>query len=170
MQTRCTEKVYKRNLHQQKQLCAEGCYETLRIKSFEICLMAIYLQRNFINLLESRILTSNEIHIITNYLCFKCDVYGKHRFNPPRSAWHKAIHWKSLLAWKNEFWNPYSNTLVVSPLGSLASFNMWRRLVTKVGTTKNLPRLQRVIPITFPDWAFLHPEHAVCSGRLYVKC
>ena len=77
MQTKCTEKVYKRNLHQLKQLCAEGCFETLRVKRDEICSMAIYLQRNFINLLESRIFTSNEIHIITNYLCLNCDVYGK---------------------------------------------------------------------------------------------
>jgi len=35
-------KVYKRNLHQLKQLCAERCFETLRVKSVEICLMAIY--------------------------------------------------------------------------------------------------------------------------------
>jgi len=41
--------------------------------------------------------------------------------------------------------------------------------VTKVGTTENLPRRQRVISITFPDWVFLNTEHAVCSGRLYVK-
>jgi len=38
--------------------------------------------------------------------------------------------------------------------------HMWRRLVTKVGTTKNLPRLQSFITITFPGWAFLHPEQA----------
>ena len=37
---------------------------------------------------------------------------------------------------------------------------MWRRLVTKVGTTKNLPRQQGVKSITFPDWAFLHAELA----------
>ena len=48
----------------------------------------------------------------------------------------------------------------LSPLGSLASFDTWRRLVTKVGNTKNLPRLQHVTSITFPDWAFLHPEQA----------
>jgi len=41
------------------------------------------------------------------------------------------------------------------PLGSLAALHMWRRLVTNVGSTKNLPSLQRVISITFPDWAFL---------------
>jgi len=35
---------------------------------------------------------------------------------------------------------------------------MWRRLVTKVETTRNLPRLQRVIYIKFLDWAFLHDE------------
>jgi len=30
----------------------------------------------------------------------------------------------------------------LSTLGSLAVLHMWRRLVRKVGTTKNLPRLQ----------------------------
>jgi len=32
--------------------------------------------------------------------------------------------------------------------------------VTKVGTSKNLPRLQRVVSITFPYLAFLHAELA----------
>jgi len=31
-----------------KQICAERGFETLRAKSVEICLMAIYLQRNCI--------------------------------------------------------------------------------------------------------------------------
>jgi len=35
--------------------------------------------------------------------------------------------------------------------------------VTKVGNTENLPRLQRVISITFPEWAFLHAELALES-------
>jgi len=108
--------------------------------------------------------------ILLRTTCASTVMYMVNRFNPPRSAWHTAIQWKSLLAWRSEFWNPYLNNLVVFPLGSLASLYMWRRLVTKVGTTKNLPRLQRVISITFPDWAFLHPARAVCSGRLYVKC
>jgi len=86
MEARYTEKVYKRNLHQLKQLCAERCFETLRVKRVEICLMAIYLQRNFINFLGSRLLTSNEIHIITNYLHLNCGEYRKKRFNPPQSA------------------------------------------------------------------------------------
>ena len=48
----------------------------------------------------------------------------------------------------------------LSPLESLATLHIWRSLETKVGTTKNLPRLQHVISITYPDWAFLHPELA----------
>jgi hypothetical protein len=86
MQPRCTEKVYKRNLHQLKQLCAERGFETLRFKSVEICLITIYLQRNFINLSGSRLLTSYEIHIVTNYLHLNCGEYGKKRFNPPQSV------------------------------------------------------------------------------------
>ena len=46
----------------------------------------------------------------------------------------------------------------LSPLGCLAALHTWRRLVTKVGTSKNLLRLQCVISIFFSDWAFLHPE------------
>jgi len=42
-------KVYKRNLHQLKQFCAQRGFETFRVIRVEICLMAIYLQRNFIN-------------------------------------------------------------------------------------------------------------------------
>ena len=34
------------DLHQLKQFCAENGLETLRAKSFEICLMPIYLQPN----------------------------------------------------------------------------------------------------------------------------
>ena len=37
----------------------------------------------------------------------------------------------------------------LSPLGALASRRTWRCLATKVGTTKNLPRLQRVKSTTF---------------------
>jgi len=54
-----------------------------------------------------------------------------------------------------------SRQIVPSFASSISGgLHMWRRLVTKEGTTKSLPRLQRVISITFPDWAFLHPEQA----------
>jgi len=58
--------------------------------------MAINLQRNFINLLGSRILTIYEFHMITIYLHLNCGKYGKKSFNPPQSTWHIAIQWKSL--------------------------------------------------------------------------
>ena len=35
MQPRCAEKVYKRNLHQVKQLCAEIGFETLALKELK---------------------------------------------------------------------------------------------------------------------------------------
>jgi len=38
--------------------------------------------------------------------------------------------------------------------------HIWRHLVTKVGTTKNLPKRQRVISVSFRDWPFLHAELA----------
>jgi len=63
--------------------------------------MAIYLQRNFINLSGSKLMTSNEIRIITNYLHLYCGEYGKKRFNPLQSAWHTAIQWNSLLSWQS---------------------------------------------------------------------
>ena len=46
----------------------------------------------------------------------------------------------------------------LSPLGSLPALHVWRHLVAKVETTKKLPRLQRVISITFSDWTSLHAE------------
>jgi len=55
---------------------------------------------------------------------------------------------------------PYRQIVQSFAAGSLAALHIWRSLVTKVGTTKKLPRLQRVISITYPDWAFLHPELA----------
>ena len=50
-------------------------------------------------------------------------------------------------------------------LSFVASFSacfayIYRHLVAKVETTKNLPRLQRVISINFSDWPFLHAELA----------
>jgi hypothetical protein len=41
-------KWLKRDLLQLKQFCAENGFETFRAKSFEICLMANYLQPNCI--------------------------------------------------------------------------------------------------------------------------
>jgi len=38
--------------------------------------------------------------------------------------------------------------------------HIWRHLLTKVGTAKNLPKLQRVISVSFPDWPFLHADLA----------
>jgi len=81
MRSTCSQGVLnkwlKLNLHQLKQFCAESGFETLHVKSVEICLMAIYMQRNFINLSGPRLLTSYEIHIITNYLNLNCGEYGK---------------------------------------------------------------------------------------------
>jgi len=37
----------------------------------------------------------------------------------------------------------------ISPLGALASRRTWKRLATKVSTTKNLPRMQHVRSTTF---------------------
>ena len=48
-----------------------------------------------------KILTSYEIHIITNYLHINCGEYGKKILNPPQSAWHTAILWQSMLTWLN---------------------------------------------------------------------
>ena len=48
----------------------------------------------------------------------------------------------------------------LSPLGSLHALPIWRHLVKKVGSTKNLQKLQRVISVSFPDWPFLHAELA----------
>jgi len=95
MRSTCSQGVMnkwpKHNLHLLQQFCAESVFETLRVKSVEICLMAVYLQRIFIKLSGSILLTSNEIHIITNYLHLNCGEYGKKRFNPPQSALHTAI-------------------------------------------------------------------------------
>jgi len=77
-------------------------FRNFSVERVEICLMAINLQRNFIKLLGSRLLASNEIHIITNYLHLNCVEYVKKRYNPPLSAWHTAIQWKSLLTWHSE--------------------------------------------------------------------
>jgi len=93
-------KWLKRNLHQLKLYCAESGFEIVRVKSVEICLMAIYLQRNLINLSRSRLLTSYEIHIITNYLHINSGEYGKKHLFQIKSAWPKAIHWNSLLTWE----------------------------------------------------------------------
>jgi len=60
-------KRLKRNLHQLKEFCAENGLEAFRAKIVEICLMAIYLQPNCIKIAGSILLTSDEIHIITNY-------------------------------------------------------------------------------------------------------
>jgi len=49
---------------------------------------------------------------------------------------------------------PSGKKFHLSPVWSLAVLHMWRRLVRKVGTTKNLPRLQWIISITFPVGLF----------------
>jgi len=104
MRSTCSQGVLnkwlKRNLHQLKQFCAESGFEMLRVKSVEISLMAIYLQLNVINLSRSRLFTSYEIHIITNYLHLNCREYGKKHLIQIKSAWPNAIHWNSLLTWE----------------------------------------------------------------------
>jgi len=80
MRSTCSQGVLnkwlKRNLNQLKQFCAESGFEMLRVKSFEICLMAIYLHQNLINFSRPRHFTSYDIHIITNYLHLNCIKYG----------------------------------------------------------------------------------------------
>jgi len=101
MRSTCSQgllnKCLKRNLHQLKQFCAERGSEMLCVKIVEICLMAIYLQRYFINFSRSRHFTSYEIHIITKYLHLNCSEYGKIHLIQIKNAWPKAIQWKTLL-------------------------------------------------------------------------
>jgi len=46
----------------------------------------------------------------------------------------------------------------LSPLGSLPALHIWRHLVTKVGTTKTLPKLQRVISVPILSGLFFMPN------------
>jgi len=104
MRSTCSQGVLnkwlKRNLHQLKQFCAKIVFGTLRVKRFVICLMEFNLQRYFINLSRSGLFTSYEIQIITNYMHLNCSEYGNKHLIQIKSAWPKAIHWKSLLSWQ----------------------------------------------------------------------
>ena len=46
----------------------------------------------------------------------------------------------------------------LSSLGSLPALHIWRHLVTKLGTTKNLPKLQRFISVPFLSGLYFMPN------------
>jgi len=56
---------------------------------------------------------------------------------------------------------PFNKYFQLSPLGCLASLQTWRHLTTKVGTTKNLPRMQQTRSVTVSCLA-----HFSCLTRL----
>jgi len=62
----------------------------------------------------------------------------------------KQIHkWRRTCNFLNITGQNFDKYFQLSPLGSLASWRIWRRLATNVWTTKNLPKLQRVISVNF---------------------